>query len=176
VLKIRSSIPKEIQKKKSRAICESIMRHPYFQETDVLFCYMDFHDEVQTGMLIHEAMRLGKKVAVPKVDKEDMNFYFVTGHEDLTPGYFGIPEPDPERCKLADEMQNALMIVPGTAFDAACNRMGYGKGFYDRYLAGHPQLHTIGIAYEEQIVTGLPTEETDWKLDFVITEKHSYKK
>lgn len=174
VLKIRSAIPEEVQTEKSRIICESVIKHPYFQKSDVLFCYMNFRDEVHTDLLIQTAREQNKRVAVPKVEGDLMEFFFITGPDDLEAGYFGIPEPDPSKCIRADHIGEALMIVPGTAFDVSCNRMGYGKGFYDRYLSGHSGYHTIGIGYAEQIIPDLPTEETDQKLDFVITDENIY--
>lgn len=175
ILGIRSSIPREVQEEKSRKICEAVIKYPYFEQADILFCYMDFHDEVQTELIRREAQKRGMQVAVPRVEGDSMYFYKVHDDADLEAGYFGIPEPK-KTCGLCEASGNVLMIVPGTVFDPSCNRMGYGKGFYDRYLAKHPGIHTVGIAFSEQIVDELPVEETDWKLDAVITDTMIYRR
>ena len=175
ILKVRSAIPKKVQEEKSKVICEAVLSHPYFKQANTLLCYMDFHEEVQTDMIITEALLQGITVAVPRVEGDIMHFYKINSESDLEAGYFGIPEPK-RSCSLLEPGSNTLMIVPGTVFDPSCNRMGYGKGFYDRYLAEHPLTYTIGIAYAEQIVDELPTENTDWRLDAVITDEEIYRR
>ncbi len=175
ILKIRSSIPKEVQDEKSRKICETVIQYPYFEQADLLFCYMDFHDEVQTELIRREAQKRGMQVAVPRVEGDSMYFYKVHGDADLEAGYFGISEPK-KICRRCEPSGNVLMIVPGTVFDPSCNRIGYGKGFYDRYLAKHPDIHTVGIAFSEQMTDALPVEETDRKVDAVITDTTIYRR
>lgn len=121
-----------------------------------------------TGFLIEEAWKAGKEVAVPKVDGKDMIFYKLTDFSQLEPGYFGIPEPT--RGEIV-EWEDALMIMPGVAFDKNNHRVGYGGGFYDRYLEKHPDLKRIAAAFEFQILSGVPTEPTDISPEIVVTEK-----
>ena len=121
-----------------------------------------------TGFLIEEAWKAGKEVAVPKVDGKDMIFYKLTDFSQLEPGYFGIPEP--ARGEIV-EWEDALMIMPGVAFDKNNHRVGYGGGFYDRYLEKHPDLKRIAAAFEFQILSEVPTEPTDISPEIVVTEK-----
>ena len=97
-----------------------------------------------------------------------MIFYKLTDFSQLEPGYFGIPEP--ARGEIA-EWENALMIMPGVAFDKQNHRVGYGGGFYDRYLEKHPALKRIAAAFEFQILPEVPTEPTDISPEIIVTEK-----
>ena len=115
----------------SRTITDKVTALPAFKNADRILVYADYNHEVVTEYLIKEAWKAGKEVAVPKVVGKDMVFYKLTDFARLEPGYFGIPEP------VSGEIVNwskALMIMPGVAFDRANHRVGYGGGFYDRYL------------------------------------------
>lgn len=128
----------------------------------------DYNHEVVTEYLIKEAWKAGKEVAVPKVVGKDMVFYKLTDFARLEPGYFGIPEP------VSGEIVNwskALMIMPGVAFDRANHRVGYGGGFYDRYLEKHPQLERVAIAFSFQMLPEVPTEPTDICPQIIVTEE-----
>lgn len=132
---------------------------------------MDYKAEVQTGMLLEECFKLGKKVALPKVDGDEMDFYPVESLTDVKPGYFGILEPVTTK-KV--EVNQGFMTVPGVAFTKEGYRMGYGKGFYDRYLERFPKIYTCGLAYECQLVEHLPIEPHDKKLDeLIVLQKNS---
>ena len=97
-----------------------------------------------------------------------MEFYQITSYEDLEPGHFGVWEPK-VYCPVY-EGPSALLLVPGVAFDREGRRIGYGGGFYDRYLEKHPDHHTVGYAYAFQIYEHLPTEVFDRRVDCVLTE------
>ena len=97
-----------------------------------------------------------------------MKYYYITSLDQLSPGYFQIPEPE-EGAEAQEE--NAFLIVPGVAFDKNRHRAGYGQGFYDRYLSMHPKHKTAAIAFEFQIVEEIPAEATDVFPDKVVTEK-----
>lgn len=99
------------------------------------------------------------------------DFYLVEQKEDLQPGAYGILEPTGE---YKADGYDGLLIMPGVAFDEECHRIGYGGGFYDKYLKTHPDLHTIAVAFELQMYRELPFEEHDIKPEKVITEKHIY--
>lgn len=136
-----------------------------------VFAYVDFKREVETRDLILRCMAEGREVAVPRVRGKDMDFYRLTDFAQLEPGYFGIPEP--VRGEIVT-WEDALMIVPGVAFDPACHRVGYGQGFYDRYLSRHPGHPAVALAFSFQIVDAAPWEATDILPDMVITEKEIY--
>ncbi len=128
----------------SRTITDKVTALPAYKNTERILVYANYNHEVVTGFIIKEAWKAGKEVAVPKVVGKDMVFYKLTDFARLEPGYLGIPEPVWGRSSTGQE---ALMIMPGVAFDRANHRVGYGGGFYDRYLEKHPQLERIAIAF-----------------------------
>lgn len=154
----------------SETITKRILQHPWFQKATTIYLYMSYQEEVDTRELLKEAIRMGKKVAAPKVQGKEMKFYYIESYEELHPGMKGIPEPDGENMYPANDM-SALILMPLVGFDKAGNRIGYGGGYYDRYLEQHPSHPTIGLAYSIQEVDELPVEETDWKPDRIVTEK-----
>ena len=154
----------------SEAIIKRILRHPWFQEATTIYLYMSYREEVDTRTLLKEAIRMGKNVAVPKVRGKEMEFYYIEDCEELRPGMRGIPEPEGETISLAND-ESALILMPLVGFDKAGNRIGYGGGYYDRYLERHPSHPTIGLAYSIQEVDELPIEETDRRPDRIVTEE-----
>lgn len=167
----KAACPDEIREN-SRRIRERVTRLPEFSQAEWIYVYIDCKNEVMTGEIIREALAQGKKVAAPRVEGREMRFYRITSREDLEPGYFGIREP---RQGLPEaEAGQTLMIMPGVAFDRQRRRIGYGGGFYDRYLAGHPGIRTAALAFEFQMFSQVPWEETDILPDRVITEKEIY--
>ena len=145
--------------KNSAKIWQKLFSLPAFQESDWIYLYIDCKNEVMTDGIIKEAFRLGKKVAAPKVVGEDMIFYQISPKTSL-------PVADGE---------DGLMIMPGVAFDNQRHRVGYGGGFYDRYLSKHTSHFTAALAFEFQMMEEVPTEPTDLLPDVVITEKTIYR-
>ena len=152
----------------SLTITDKVTALPAFKNADRILVYADYNHEVVTEYLIKEAWKAGKEVAVPKVVGKDMVFYKLTDLARLEPGYFGIPEP------VSGEIVNwskALMIMPGVAFDRANHRVGYGGGFYDRYLEKMPEDCEKAILCRESLMCDeIPTEEHDERMDLVISE------
>lgn len=171
ILQSRRRISEEVWKKNTHIICEKVVTHPWFLEAEVVYCYVDYQREVGTSPIIEQAWRLGKRVAVPKIDGDDMRFYYINDFTELSEGYKGILEPRVER--LAYE-KKALVIMPGAAFDVFRNRIGYGKGFYDRFLRDHPSCRTMAIAFELQMAEEIPAEYFDIRPDILITEERIY--
>ena len=155
----------------SHQITDQVLKLSEFVKAKHILAYADYNHEVMTRYIIEEAWKAGKEVAVPKVVGKDMIFYRLTDFSQLEPGYFGIPEP--VRGEIV-KWEDALMVMPGVAFDPENNRVGYGGGFYDKYLEKHPNLHAIAIAFELQMYRELPFEEHDIKPEKVVTEKQSY--
>ena len=152
----------------SHQITDQVLKLSEFMKANHILAYADYNHEVVTEYLIKEAWKAGKEVAVPKVVEKDMVFYKLTDFARLEPGYFGIPEP------VSGEIVNwskALMIMPGVAFDRANHRVGYGGGFYDRYLEKHPQLERVAIAFSFQMLPEVPTEPTDICPQIIVTEE-----
>lgn len=159
---------------KSREIIGRIMGLKAFEEAGLIFSYVAFRHEVETRGLIEAALAAGKRVAVPLVDKANRRLLAleITGWEDLAPGIWGIPEPKLEAGRVLAPTAIDLVIVPGLAFDRAGNRLGYGGGYYDRFLPTlRPGAHTVAPAYSFQVVEALPTGPTDVPVQCVVTEE-----
>ena len=154
----------------SLIITERVTALPAFKNASQILVYADYNHEVVTEYLIKEAWKAGKEVAVPKVVEKDMVFYKLTDFSQLEPGYFGIPEPASGEIV---EWPEALMIMPGVACDRENHRVGYGGGFYDRYLEKHPQLERVAVAFSFQMLPEVPTEPTDICPQIVVTEEET---
>jgi len=170
----RRELSGAVLREKSAAICAAVMELPEFQAADEVFVYMDCKGEVSTKPLIEEAWRLGKKVAAPKVEGEDMSYYYILSYQDVEEGYFHVPEPKMDKPAVGKSAEKALLIVPGVGFDAERNRCGYGKGFYDRYLAAHPEHVTVALAFDFQIVDEVPTRPEDIRPMMLVTESRIF--
>lgn len=169
IRKLRSQLEPGEWQAKTDAIRERVVSNDLFREATDILCYIDMENEVGTRRIIEESWRLGKNVWVPKTLADGaMEFYCIRSFSELDTGAFGVMEPDGKTECAALEF--GLMIVPGVAFDLAGNRIGYGKGFYDRYISRHPHLDTMGLAFDIQVLERIPAEECDSPLDVVITE------
>lgn len=172
IFKRRREADVAILEENSKVICEKVMESPLFQNADSVYVYMDCKGEVSVRLLLETAWKLGKKTAAPKVTGPgEMKYYYINSYDDVAPGYYDIPEPTTE-IEAADE--NALLIVPGVAFDRKRHRCGYGQGFYDRYLAANRLHPTIAIAFDFQIVDEVPADQYDIFPQVLITEKEEF--
>ena len=139
--------------------------------------YVDFRNEVGTGLLLEDALRSGKRVLLPRCRSDcpgEMDLAYVTGPEDVIPGMFGIGEPNPATCSAAKSCAPEAAVLPGVAFDRRGFRLGYGGGYYDRLLADADGLLAgtllIGLAYSFQVVEELPRETWDKPVHCVCSE------
>lgn len=157
----------------SLKVLEHVKALPEYQEAETLFVYVDCKHETETSDLIRQAWADGKRTAVPKVIGENMKFFYITSLEnDLEEGYFGIREPyEKNPADEAADREGSLMLMPGVAFDEARHRIGYGGGFYDRYLEAHPGLRTAALAFEFQVKAEVPFEKFDILPGRIVTEK-----
>lgn len=171
IIQKRLEMSKDEVRKKSKMITEMVLGLSQYQGADTIFCYVDFRNEVRTREIIEDAWRSGKKVAVPKVEGKVMNFYQIQNWIDLREGYMNILEPVESCTKIEMQNENKLMIMPGVAFDEERNRIGYGGGYYDKYLSERNGICKIAIAYENQMYQTLPCEVHDLKPNMVITER-----
>ena len=143
----------------SLGVRDQVLTLPEYQEAEVIYAYVDCKHEVETSDIIRAAWADGKRVAVPKVLGQDMKFFYITSLEnDLEEGYFGIREPFEKHAadETGDE-EKALMLMPGVAFDEERHRIGYGGGFYDRFLEAHPKLSRVALAFEFQVKESVPS-------------------
>lgn len=171
ILKERKEMDSATWQRNTSAVTGAVIGLDAFREATDLYCYVDFKGEVGTRALIQEAWRLGKTVWVPRVSGEEMEFYEITSFCQLAKGTFGVPEPEEG---IPGNGRDGLMIMPGVAFDSKRNRVGYGKGYYDRYLEKHPGLDTIAICFDMQIVEKVPSDPLDIKPGILITESIIY--
>lgn len=153
----------------SQKICRKVMDSSSFETATTVLAYMPTQNEVDVIDIIVQSLLQGKTVGIPRcLDKAGhMEFRQITSFQEVAPGAYGILEPTTD-CPLLEPAE-ALLLVPGVAFDADGFRLGYGGGYYDRYLAEHPELHTMGMAYDEQIVEKLPVGLYDQKLQDIVT-------
>lgn len=131
-----------------------------------IYGYLPYNQEVRTVPMLERALRDGKRVAVPKVFGNEMRFIYITDFSQVEKGYAGIPEPVADG-PVADD-PTALVLMPGLAFDKEGHRIGYGGGFYDRFLAAEPGHPTIALCYDFQLLPKLETEEFDIPVDCVL--------
>lgn len=167
--RLRQELSEAEKQAMDEAICEHMLE-VFGKNRQSVYCYVSYGTEIDTRNLIRTLLRQGVSVAVPRVDDTEenrMNFYWITGMEDLTAGYRGIPEPG-MHCRKADDRQ-APVFTPGLAFTKDGARLGYGGGYYDRFFAGEPEHLRIAAAYPFQILDTLPTESTDFRVQKIVT-------
>lgn len=171
--KIRNAISAEDREKKSTAICRKLLEMKRYGETEKILVYAAAHSEVNLDLFVERALSDGKELYFPKVYGKEMEFYRITSMNELILGAFSIREPDTERFSLScftGEGDGAWMLVPGVAFSPEGKRMGYGGGYYDRYLAKHTKLHRTGIAFLEQLTDEIVEEPYDYRMEDMVTD------
>ena len=167
IFQLRKTYSDEEIQSMSREITARVVSLPAFKNAKRILAYADYNHEVVTRYLIEEAWQAGKEVAVPKVVGKDMIFYRLTDFSQLQPGYYNIPEPQEGEIVA---WEDALMIMPGVAFDRNNHRVGYGGGFYDRFLSKHRNLERLAVAFSFQILPEVPIEPTDIFPQILVTE------
>jgi len=177
ILGKRGALTEREVREHSLLIKEKLFGLREFKDAKLIMFYVSFRNEVRTEEMIEEAMASGKKIALPvTTPKKDMRPYLVFNlREDLAPGCFGIPEPKecPDREVNAKDID--MIVVPGVAFDREGGRIGFGQGFYDRFLHSIlPRPFCVGLAFELQVLETLPLEKYDETLDAIITERQIY--
>lgn len=176
-LHLRDTLSKDERGKKSEQICQTLCGLEEYRQAVEIFCYVSFRSEVETIALIDKILLEQKHLYVPRVFGREMRFFEIHSRADLISGTFGILEPILRQGIVeVSPSEDSLMILPGVAFDADGRRLGYGGGYYDRYLEHVPGCRRLGLAYACQIADVLPQEVSDIAADMVITEKQIYKK
>ena len=161
----RAMTEEEIERR-SRSLCQKFLESDAYRACRTLYVYLPYNQEVRTVPILAQALADGKQVAVPKVYGDDMKFIVLTDLTQVSRGYAGIPEPIADEPVAEDE--TALVLMPGLAFDPQGHRIGYGGGFYDKFLSREPNHPTLALCYEFQMVEHLETEEFDIPVDTVI--------
>jgi len=179
-LAARDQVEPVLRKEKSRQIHVLLAGHPVVTGADHLFVYVHFRSEVQTMDLINQLIASGKTVSVPVTLLEESRLLAVQLTDpasQLAPGCYGIPEPTPARIAEAavDPATIDTVLIPGSVFDPAGGRLGYGGGFYDRFLTeAAPLAARVGLAFELQLVEQVPMESHDQYMDILVTEQQIY--
>jgi len=176
-LHLRDALSEEQQQQYSYCITEQLLQLDLFQEAVTVFVYVDFRSEVKTRSLIRQMQRLGKKVVVPVTllqERDLLPVQITSLEDDLAPGYASILEPveaiRSTNCVSPESID--IIVLPGSVFDEHGGRMGYGGGFYDRFVSGRaPQALRIGLCYELQVVPEAPLQDHDEHMDVIVTEE-----
>ena len=162
----------------SQAIAARIASLEAYRTAKTVLAYMNFGAEFAAGELAQQALRDGKRVLLPKVNRSsnELDIYQVTDLlHDVAPGMWEISEPLVERCAKVDALEEVdFILLPGVAFGRDGARLGYGGGFYDKLLARKQhQPALVAGAYAMQIVEGIPQEATDYKVEWLVTENET---
>lgn len=172
LLQERLSLTEDKVLEMSTIIQDAVLRSPYWPERGRIGLYSSVKNEVLTFKLFQKALEQGSHVYFPRVE-QGLKFYEVNGPEELQRGAWAIPEPLMECQPLPDNEKFDLLIVPGLAFTKECNRIGYGKAFYDRVMEEVGPV-CVALAYDFQVVEHIPVEPWDKILTAVVTEKRVY--
>ena len=163
----RDALSREEISQWSGEICRILEEQPIFKEAGTICFYYPLGSEVNLIPLAQKALDLGKQAAFPRIDGNDMEFYQVFDLEEFVEGEFHVMEPVGSE---VIECEQALVLVPGLAFDNHGRRMGYGKGYYDRYFARYPGCQKIGVCYSMQMLSNVPCGEYDISMEAVVME------
>ncbi len=173
IRKLRDSMPEDERSVKSERITDSVTGTPEYKDARDVLIYVSTGSEADTTELIKRCFEDKKNVYVPKVYGKEMRFISIGSLDELTPGYYGIMEPvsdEPVWEKGSrDTYNDSLCIMPGLAFDRKFNRIGYGGGFYDKFLE-KAQVYKMAVCYDCQIVERIDAQDTDIKPDMIVTD------
>ena len=168
----RNEMPEHIKLNMDSEIQSRFLTLRQYAKCDTVFTYVSKDLEVDTYAIIRAAWANGKKVAVPKcIEDSKMDFYYIESMDDLEDGSFGVKEPVESKCKKVADLSRGLCIVPGLSFDAEGYRLGYGKGYYDRFLSKFGG-ETVGLCYSNCIKWKLPHGKYDRAVDVIVTDRY----
>lgn len=169
--KKRSELSNEKRKELDAILFDKTVNSEEFKSAEIILAYYPIRNEPDILPIAYHALYCGKKVAFPisHTDTYELSFKFVKDISELNSGAYSIPEPK-DTCETYDNEANAFCIVPALAFDRMGYRIGYGKGFYDRFLSNFTGI-SVGLCYRDFLCDHLPTENTDQKVDMIITDK-----
>lgn len=173
ILSLRDGLSETERVNYSRRITDTILQMPMIIQADTVLAFAGYKSEVQTLELIQQLLSHGKKVYLPKVTDEEMDFYRIERLEDLEAGYKGIPEPGKVCMEVFCESvyDKTVMLMPGAVFGMDGSRIGYGKGYYDRFLAKCDIMNRIALCFSFQLLEHIPSNAHDKKASVIVTEK-----
>ncbi len=178
MLNLRTSLGSEELSQKSLCIFRKLSSMDIYDKSKIIMCYMDIKNEVKTHDFINESLKIGKRIAIPSISQDINRQKFIIPCEiynidkEVEKRTFGILEPKDCYKRILNPKDIDMVIVPGVAFDLKKNRLGYGAGYYDRFLKNIKEnCYKVGVGFEFQIVDEICTDDNDIKLDMIITEK-----
>ncbi len=171
--RLRQEMPQEIRQSADSAIAAQVRKLWQYKRNDILLTYVSTSIEVDTLQIIRQAIEDGKRVAVPRCvpGTRNMEFYYIQSVEELKPGAFGVLEPDPTAAEEMTDFSKGLCIVPAFSYDWRGFRLGYGKGYYDRFLSRF-EGSIIGICYSACVQRSLPHGRFDRPVELLVTEDY----
>lgn len=172
LLAVRNSISQQDKAALDAAIAGNLLSLEAYRKADGLLLYASFRGEPDISAVMRHALAHGKRVALPRCRDDGsrpMDFFEITSTDELLPGKYGIPEPPPGAA-LADTSRFSLCVVPSLALDEQGYRIGYGGGYYDRFLANYDGVKA-GVCYSFMLQKNLPRESFDVRLDFIVTDR-----
>lgn len=174
IKEMKKNLTREEIRLRSNRIAKTLYEKPFYKQAEYIYLYVSYNQEVDTVEIIKHILDDKKRVAVPKIIDKNMDFYEITSLDQLSEGAFGIQEPIGNKPVSEDPewASSNLMIIPGLAFDKNGGRIGYGGGYYDRYLHKHPKRIglKIALAYDFQVLEHIEIESFDEKIDGIITD------
>ncbi|KZL92780.1 5-formyltetrahydrofolate cyclo-ligase [Clostridium magnum] len=173
VLEKRDAVAMDTRKKWDEEVFKRIIHNEFYINSNIIFTFVSFGSEVNTHQIINLALNDNKIIYVPKIKSKEkgIEIFRINSLSDLRPGYFDILEPS-ENCSAADSRDIDLILMPGVAFDRQGGRLGYGAGFYDRFLTKmSKKVSKIALAYQLQVVNSVPMESSDVRIDGIITNE-----
>jgi 5-formyltetrahydrofolate cyclo-ligase len=171
--KRRDALSAQERSTKSEQIWKRLVSLAEFQTASQALFYISFRSEVETSLMVSLSRELGMEVAAPRglQPEKRMVFYHFANENELQSGPYGILQPANNPQNIVDLEIPSVILVPGLVFDLRCNRLGWGSGFYDRFLAAEGRgLPKLGLAFDCQVVDEVPVQSHDVPIDVVITE------
>ncbi|HCB94957.1 5-formyltetrahydrofolate cyclo-ligase [Ruminococcus sp. YE282] len=170
--KLRAECPQDIKQDLDKELTQKFLLLDEYKNCDTLFAFVSMPIECDTSKIIDNALLDNKRVALPKCKNKSgiMDFYFINSKDDLKKGMYSIFEPDSDKCKLVTDFSHGLCLVPGLCFDFQGYRLGFGKGYYDKFLNDFGGT-SVGICYSRYVEKSLPHGIFDKYTDILVTEK-----
>lgn len=170
IIKVKRSLI-ENREVKDKAIFQSVINLEEYKKADTVLCYLSLDDEIKTDELVRYSLENKKRVAVPfcKDENGNMDFYFISSLEDTKEGTFGVREPNIKKCEKIKDFSSSIIIVPALCYNKNGYRLGYGKGYYDRFLENYTFI-SVGLCYNSLIADEIPVNEFDKPVDIIISE------
>ncbi|MDP4089106.1 MAG: 5-formyltetrahydrofolate cyclo-ligase [Bacillota bacterium] len=173
IVRKRDEVAPALRQEWDNIIFDRLIDSEYYKRAEMIFTFVSFKSEVDTHRIIKRALEDKKIVCIPKIKSKEkgIELYRINGMDELKPGYFGILEPV-ESCPAVEAAAFDLILMPGVAFDRKGGRLGYGRGYYDRFLSKlDSESDKIALAYHFQLLDSVPVDIWDVLVDGIITEE-----